>query len=90
VALEGTEGAPFGPFRPRNTGQIHARSVARTLFKPRCSKEPRAFCALTASSALPIASNRASRVRALALRNSDLSLANASLMGLRSGEYAGR
>jgi hypothetical protein len=33
MALEGTEGAPFGPFRPRNTGQIHARSVARTPFQ---------------------------------------------------------
>jgi hypothetical protein len=32
-ALEDTEGAPFGPFRPRNTGQIHARSVARTPFQ---------------------------------------------------------
>jgi hypothetical protein len=33
VALEGTEGAPFGPFRLRDTGQIHARSLARTLFR---------------------------------------------------------
>ena len=41
---------------------------------------------VTASSARPIASTSASRVRAPALRSSPLSLAKASSMGLRSGE----
>src|SRR5215203_7055263 len=32
-ALEGTQRAPFGPFWSRNSGQIHARSIARTPFR---------------------------------------------------------
>ena len=33
LALEATQRAPFGPFWPRNIGQIDARSIASTPFQ---------------------------------------------------------
>ena len=57
---------------------------------PECSKKPPAPRVVTASKARPIASTRASRVRAPARLSSAFTLANASQIGLKFGEYDGR